>query len=76
MIDRRPLVVVIMLGAALTMVGCAGKEMTGAKMCEAHGGSYSSSAQSCSYRTPMMSAKAICENHTGYWDPAAQICKF
>ena len=56
--------------------GCAGKEMTGAKMCEAHGGKYNSSAQSCSYTTPMMTAQQICANHTGYWDPAAQICKF
>ena len=76
MIDRRPLVVVITLAASLVMVGCAGKEMSGVKMCEAHGGTYNASAQSCSYTKPMMTAKQICENHTGYWDPAAQICKF
>ncbi|PYN89363.1 MAG: hypothetical protein DMD89_35140 [Candidatus Rokuibacteriota bacterium] len=76
MVDRRRLIVAFTLAATTAITGCAGKEMTGAKMCEAHGGKYNSSGQSCAYTTPMMTAQQICTNHTGYWDPAAQICKF
>ena len=58
MVDRRRLIVAFTL-ATTAITGCAGKEMTGAKMCEAHGGKYNSSGQSCAYTTPMMTALPV-----------------
>ena len=45
-------------------------------MCQAHGGTYNASTQSCSYAAATRTAKQVCEDQTGYYDPAAQICEF
>jgi len=42
-------------------------------MCQAHGGTYNASTQSCSYAASTKTAKQTCEEQTGYYDPAAQI---
>jgi len=77
MIDRRHLVLVMTLTAAVAVTGCAGKvQMSSAKMCKAHGGTYNASSQSCAYTAQTRTAKQTCEEHDGYFDPAAQICSF
>jgi len=59
------------------VTGCASKvRMSSAKMCQAHGGTYNASTQSCSYAAATKTAKQTCEEQTGYYDPAAQICEF
>jgi len=75
---NRNLVVGISLAVALTTVGCAaGKaRMTGASMCQAHGGTYNATTKSCSYTASTKSAKDICQSHPGgYWDDAAGFCE-
>jgi hypothetical protein len=77
MIDRRHLVLVMTLTATVAVTGCASKvRMSSAKMCQAHGGTYNASTQSCSYTASTRTAKQVCEEQTGYYDVAAQICEF
>jgi hypothetical protein len=49
--------------------------MSSAKMCQAHGGTYNASAQTCSYTQSTRSAKQNCEMQGGYYDQAAQMCE-
>lgn len=78
MSGQRPVVVGIALVVALTVAGCAsgGKaRVSGASMCQAHGGTYNTATKSCSYTATTRSAKQICESHPGgYWDDAAGFC--
>ncbi len=77
MSNRRHLVLVMTLAATVAVTGCASKvRMSSAKMCQAHGGTYNASTQSCSYAAATKTAKQTCEDQTGYYDPAAQICEF
>jgi hypothetical protein len=58
------------------MTGCAGKFKLSAKvMCEAHGGTYNTSAQTCSYTQSTRSAQQICQQQRGSWDSVAQMCE-
>jgi len=76
MVNRKHLMVGIMLATALAATGCAGKlRITSSKMCLAHGGTYNASAQTCSYPASTRSVKQTCEMQGGYYDPAAQVCE-
>ena len=78
MLNRKHLVVGIALTAALTTVGCAsgGKvRVSGAKMCEAHGGTYNATAKHCTYKAVTVSASQSCQQQGGYWDDAAGFCE-
>jgi hypothetical protein len=70
------LIVGVMLGVALTTVGCASGggrvRLSGAKMCQAHGGSYAN--KSCTYTASTKSLKASCEAQQGTWDDASEFC--
>jgi hypothetical protein len=77
MIDRRHLVLVMTLTAAIAVTGCAGKvQVSSAKMCKAHGGTYNASSKSCTYTALTRTAKQTCEEQDGYFDLAADICTF
>ena len=78
MTHRRRLVgLLLVVGLTLPLAACSsGKlKMSSAKMCEAHGGTYDASKQTCSYTTSTRSAQQTCELHGGYYDPAAQVCQ-
>ena len=64
--------------AALSLTGCAsGKfRITGQKMCESEGGTYSQAQKHCTYPTQPRSVKASCEAKGGYYDPAGDVCEF
>ena len=68
--------VVLAVALALPLSACAGKvRMSSATMCQAHGGTYNASAQTCSYTQSTRSAKQNCEMQGGYYDQAAQMCE-
>ena len=59
------------------LVACAtgkGSRMSSAKMCEAHGGTYDSTAQMCSHKESQKSAKDICESMGGRYESEIQYC--
>ena len=59
------------------LVACAtnkGSRMSSAKMCQAHGGTYDTSAQMCSYAQTKKSAKDICESMGGTYNSDIQYC--
>ena len=69
------------IGLALALVvslsGCAGRARISTKsMCEAHGGSYSTTAKQCSYpaQPSTRSAEQICQAQDGEFDPVADEC--
>jgi hypothetical protein len=70
------LVVGITLVSALATMGCGGKlKLSASTMCSAHGGTYNTANQTCSYTASTRSAKQICEQQRGSWDTAAQMCE-
>jgi hypothetical protein len=61
----------------LPLAACAtGKSsrMNSAKMCQAHGGTYDSTAQMCSHNDSQKSAKEICESMGGRYESNIQYC--
>jgi len=77
---RGKVVVGIALAAALALplAACATKgkaRVSSAKMCQAHGGTYNASTQTCAYTASTKGAKQACEEQGGYYDPAAQYCE-
>jgi hypothetical protein len=75
--DSRGVIAGVLLGVALTTVGCASGgrvRLSGAKMCTAHGGTYSAATKSCSYTASTKSLRASCEAQGGSWDDAAEFC--
>jgi hypothetical protein len=48
--------------------------MNSAKMCQAHGGTYDSTAQMCSQKESQKSAKDICESMGGRYEAEIQYC--
>ena len=61
----------------LPLAACAtgkGNRMSSAKMCEAHGGTYDSTAQMCSQKESQKSAKDICESMGGRYETEIQYC--
>ena len=75
--DRGRFVLVMAMTASLAMAGCAGKvRLSSAKMCQAHGGTYNTTTQTCSQGPAARNAKQICEEQGGYYEPAMQICEF
>ncbi len=76
MMARGQLIVGITLAAALALTGCAGKaRMTSSSMCQAHGGTYDTTAKTCSYQAATRSAKQTCEAHGGYYDIGTDYCE-
>jgi len=79
MLTRRPLVVALMLGLAVTATGCAssgGKvRVSSAKRCAAHGGTYNAGAKSCTYASVTKTAAQTCQSEGGYYDTAAAVCE-
>ena len=80
---QRAMVVGITLVAALMSVGCAsgaggsGKKkvgVTGAKMCQAHGGTYNAATKMCSYTASTKSMREACAAQGGAFDDAADFC--
>jgi hypothetical protein len=69
--------VMLVVGLTLPLASCAsGKlRLSSAKMCQANGGTYDTSKQTCSYTASTLSAKQTCEMHGGYYDPDAQVCQ-
>jgi len=61
----------------LSLAACAmgkGSRMSSAKMCQAHGGTYDSTAQMCSNKESQKSAKEICESMGGRYESEIQYC--
>jgi len=61
----------------LSLAACAtgkGSRMSSAKMCQAHGGTYDSTAQMCSNKETQKSAKEICESMGGRYESEIQYC--
>jgi len=78
MSHRRALAgLMLVVGLTLPLASCAsGKlRMSSAKMCQANGGTYDASKQTCSYTTSTRSAQQTCEMHGGYYDSVAQACE-
>ena len=67
--------VVMVLAGSLS--GCAGRARVSTKsMCEAHGGSYSTTAKQCTYpaQPPARRAAQICQMQGGQLDPVSDEC--
>jgi hypothetical protein len=79
MLNGSRLIVGVMLGVALTTVGCATGgsrvRISGAKMCKAHGGTYNAATKSCSYVAMIKVLKQSCEEQQGTWDDASDFCQ-
>ncbi len=59
------------LALAVPLGGCVGKiRMEVRKMCLAHGGTWSTQSQQCTYSASTRSGADICEGHGGTWEPA------
>jgi len=61
----------------LPLAACAtgkGNRMSSAKMCRAHGGTYDSTTQMCSYTESQKSAKETCESMGGRYVSEIQYC--
>lgn len=68
---------VLAVGLAMLGSGCAGKvQMSSAKMCAAHGGTFNAANKTCSYTASTRSAQQTCQAHGGYYDSAADVCEF
>jgi hypothetical protein len=68
----------LVLGLALPLASCAstGKvRMSSSKMCQAHGGTYDATKQTCSYTQSTRTASQTCVQSGGYYDQAAQVCE-
>lgn len=67
----------IALGVSLLLpvAGCAKIRLDVARSCKAHGGTYNTASQQCSYTTSTKSAREICQGEGGYYDTAAQYCE-
>jgi hypothetical protein len=62
--------------AALTATGCAGKlRLNSAQMCQAHGGTYNTSAKTCTYQPSTRSAKETYEAHGGSYESTLDVCE-
>ena len=67
----------VVIAIAGSLSGCAGRARVSTKsMCEAHGGSYSATAQQCTYpaQPSARSAEQICQMQGGQFDPVADEC--
>jgi hypothetical protein len=67
----------LVVALAISLSGCAGRARVSVKsMCEAHGGSYSTTAKQCSYpaQPPARSAAQICQMQGGELDPVSDEC--
>ena len=49
--------------------------VTAARMCQAHGGTYNSSAQSCTYKSATLQAAATCQAQGGVYNSEMQFCE-
>jgi len=72
-------IMVVSLAVALGMTGCAstGKvRVSSAKRCAAHGGTYDSTAKSCTYKVSTMTAAQSCAAEGGAYEPVVDYCEF
>jgi hypothetical protein len=61
---------------AIPLGGCTGKvRIAVARMCQAHGGTYSAATQQCTYPASTKAAQEYCQQQGGYYDPTAQYCE-
>jgi hypothetical protein len=81
MSNSRGMLAGVLLGVALTTVGCASGGMGGGKvrikgatMCTAHGGTYNSATKSCTYTASTKSLREACQAQQGTWDDASEFC--
>jgi hypothetical protein len=73
---QRQLVLGIMFVAAVAATGCAGKvRVSSATRCQAHGGTYDTTAKSCTYKASTQSAQQTCQSEGGYYDSASDYCE-
>ena len=75
---RGRLILGVSLAVALALTGCAstGKtRVSSATRCAAHGGTYDSTAKSCSYKATTMSAAQSCQAEGGYYDIGTDYCE-
>jgi len=49
--------------------------MSSAKRCQAHGGTYDTTAKSCTYAATTKTAAQSCQSEGGYYDTAADVCE-
>jgi hypothetical protein len=49
--------------------------MSSSKMCQAHGGTYDATKETCSYTQATRTASPTCVQSGGYYDQAAQVCE-
>jgi hypothetical protein len=78
MLTRGSLMVGVVLAVAVASTGCAssGKvRMSSAKRCQAHGGTYDTTAKSCAYAATTKTAAQSCQSEGGYYDTAADVCE-
>ena len=67
----------LVVALAVSLSGCAGRARVSTKsMCEAHGGTYSTSTKQCSYpaQPSTRSAAQICQMQGGQLDPVSDEC--
>jgi hypothetical protein len=67
----------VMIAIVSPLSGCAGRARVSTKsMCEAHGGSYSTTAKQCTYpaQPSARSAAQICQMQGGELDPVSDEC--
>jgi hypothetical protein len=70
--------IVMVAALVFPLAACAtgkGGRVSAAKMCQAHGGTYNSSAQNCTYTSSTRSAQATCEAQGGAYNSAMQFCE-
>jgi hypothetical protein len=60
--------------AACSMTAGKGR-VSAATMCQAHGGTYNSSAQSCTYKSATLQAAATCQAQGGVYNAEIQFCE-
>jgi hypothetical protein len=74
---RGHLILAITLTVPLVLAGCGGKvRLSSAKMCQAHGGTYNSSTQTCATAAASTAtAQQACQRMGGYYDKTEQHCE-
>ena len=74
-LQKRMVQFALVMTFALLFAACAAKvRISAPKMCQAHGGTYDASAQSCTYTSSTKSVKESCEAQGGWYDPGPQEC--
>jgi hypothetical protein len=71
--------IVMVAAVMLPLAACSTLEtkgrVTAARMCQAHGGAYNSSAQTCTYKSATLQAAATCQAQGGVYNSEMQFCE-